>query len=42
MHSRDLNTGGDNERDTRYIVVRQRILHDKAHPSFVRLPIIPR
>jgi len=23
-------------------VVRQRILHDKAHPSFVRLPIIPR
>ena len=35
-------TGGDNERDTRYIVVRQRILHDRAHPSFVRLPIIPR
>ena len=37
-----LNTGGDNERDTRYVVVRQRILHDRAHPSFVRLPIIPR
>jgi len=32
----------DNERDTRDIVIRQRILHDKAHPSFVRLPIIPR
>lgn len=32
----------DNERDTRYVVVRQRILHDKAHLSFVRLPIIPR
>jgi putative CocE/NonD family hydrolase len=41
-YDRNLNTGGDNERDTRYVVARQRILHDKAHPSFVRLPIIPR
>lgn len=41
-YDRNLNTGGDNDRDTRYIVVRQRILHDRAHPSFVRLPIIPR
>jgi len=41
-YDRNLNTGRDNERDTRYIVVRQRILHDRAHPSFVRLPIIPR
>ena len=41
-YDRNLNTGGDNERDTRYIVVRQRILHDRAHQSFVRLPIIPR
>jgi putative CocE/NonD family hydrolase len=41
-YDRNLNTGGDNERDTRYVVVRQRILHDTAHPSFVRLPIIPR
>jgi putative CocE/NonD family hydrolase len=41
-YDRNLNTGGDNERDTRYIVVRQRILHDRAHPSFVRLPIVPR
>ena len=41
-YDRNLNTGGDNERDTRYLVVRQRILHDKVHPSFVRLPIIPR
>src|ERR1041385_6537591 len=40
-YDRNLNTGGDNERDTGYIVVRQRILHDRAHPSFVRLPIIP-
>ena len=41
-YDRNLNTGGDNEHDTRYVVVRQRILHDRAHPSFVRLPIIPR
>ncbi len=41
-YDRNLNTGGDNERDTRYVVVRQRILHDSAHPSFIRLPIIPR
>jgi len=41
-YDRNLNTGGDNERDTRYFVVRQRILHDRSHPSFVRLPIIPR
>ncbi len=40
-YDRNLNTGGDNERDTRHIVVRQRILHDTAPPSFVRLPIIP-
>jgi len=36
-YDRNLNIGGDNERDTRYIVVKQRILHDRAHPSFVRL-----
>jgi putative CocE/NonD family hydrolase len=41
-YDRNLNTGGDNERETHYVVVRQRIMHDKAHPSFVRLPIIPR
>jgi len=41
-YDRNLNTGGDNERDTKYVVARQRILHDAAHPSRVRLPIIPR
>ena len=39
---RNLNTGGDNERDTRYVSARQRVLHDSAHPSHVRLPVIPR
>jgi uncharacterized protein len=41
-YDRNLNTGGDNERDTHYVVARQRILHDAVHRSFVRLPIIPR
>jgi len=41
-YDRNLNTGGDNERDTNYVVARQRILHDNAHRSFVRLPLIPR
>ena len=37
-YDRNLNTGGDNERDTRAVVARQTILHDAAHPSHVRLP----
>jgi len=41
-YDRNLNTGGDNERDTKYVVARQRILHDSAHPSLVRLPLIAR
>ena len=41
-YDRNLNTGGDNERDTKYVTARQRILHDAAHQSFVRLPVIPR
>ena len=41
-YDRNLNTGGDNERDTKYVVAAQRILHDSAHPSLVRLPLIGR
>jgi putative CocE/NonD family hydrolase len=41
-YDRNLNTGGDNERDTSFVVAHQKILHDAAHPSRVRLPIIPR
>jgi len=41
-YDRNLNTGGDNERDTTFVTARQRILHDAAHVSFVRLPLIPR
>jgi putative CocE/NonD family hydrolase len=41
-YDRNLNTGGDNERDTRFVSARQRVLHDAAHPSRVTLPLIPR
>jgi putative CocE/NonD family hydrolase len=41
-YDRNLNTGGDNERDTKYVSARQRILHDAAHPSSIRLPVIAR
>ncbi|MHB1192901.1 MAG: CocE/NonD family hydrolase [Longimicrobiales bacterium] len=41
-YDRNLNTGGDNERDTAFVPARQRVLHDAEHPSHVTLPIIPR
>jgi hypothetical protein len=41
-YDRNLNTGGDNERDSTYVTAHQTVLHDAAHPSHVRLPIIPR
>jgi len=40
-YDRNLNTGGDNERDTTYVVARQRVLHDAGHPSHVTLPVVP-
>jgi putative CocE/NonD family hydrolase len=41
-YDRNLNTGGDNERDTTYVSAHQRIYHDAEHASYVTLPIIPR
>lgn len=41
-YDRNLNTGGDNERDTKFVSAHQRIYHDAAHPSKIRLPVIPR
>lgn len=41
-YDRNLNTGGDNERDTEYVSAHQRVFHDAAYPSHVTLPIIPR
>ncbi|HEY7895715.1 MAG TPA: CocE/NonD family hydrolase [Gemmatimonadaceae bacterium] len=41
-YDRNLGTGGDNERDSTFVVAHQRIMHDAAHPSHVVLPVIPR
>jgi putative CocE/NonD family hydrolase len=41
-YDRNLNTGGNNERDSTFIVAHQRLVHDAAHPSHVTLPVIPR
>ena len=41
-YDRNLNTGGDNERDTTWVIANQRVLHDAEHPSHVTLPLIPR
>jgi uncharacterized protein len=41
-YDRNLNTGGNNERDTTFVVAHQRLVHDAAHPSHVTLPVIPR
>ncbi len=41
MFSRNLNTGGHNETETRYVTARQAIYHDQQHPSHVLLPVIP-
>jgi hypothetical protein len=41
-YDRNLNTGGDNERDTNFVAARQRVLHDAEHPSHVTVPLIPR
>ena len=41
-YDRNLNTGGDNERDTKFVSAHQRVLHDAEHPTHVTLPLIPR
>jgi putative CocE/NonD family hydrolase len=41
-YDRNLNTGGNNERDSTFAVAHQRLVHDAAHPSQVVLPVIPR
>ena len=40
-YDRNLNTGGNNERDTTMVVAHQRLLHDRAHPSHLVLPVVP-
>jgi putative CocE/NonD family hydrolase len=41
LFSRNLNTGGHNEKDTDYITAQQTIYHNAQYPSHVLLPVIP-
>ncbi len=41
-YDRNLNTGGNNERDSTYVVAHQQLLHDAAHPSHITLQLVPR
>ncbi len=41
MFSRNLNTGGHNEKDTDYVSAEQTISHDSQRPSHLLLPMIP-
>ncbi len=41
-YDRNLNTGGNNERDSTFVVAHQRLVHDAAHPTHVVLPVVPR
>lgn len=41
LFSRNLNTGGHNETETKYVKAEQTIYHDARRPSHVLLPVIP-
>ena len=41
-YDRNLNTGGNNERDSTFVSAHQRLVHNAAHPSYVVLPVVPR
>ncbi|MCP4257707.1 MAG: CocE/NonD family hydrolase [Planctomycetes bacterium] len=41
VFSRNLNTGGHNEKDTDYVPAEQTIYHNTKYPSHVLLPVIP-
>ncbi|MCU0275992.1 MAG: CocE/NonD family hydrolase [Acidobacteria bacterium] len=40
MFSRNLNTGGHNEKETRFVKAVQKIYHSDVHPSHILLPVI--
>jgi predicted acyl esterase len=40
MFSRNLNTGGHNEKEKRYVKASQKVFHSAQHPSYVILPVI--
>ena len=41
LFSRNLNTGGHNEKETLFVKAEQTVLHDQKHPSHILLPVIP-
>jgi putative CocE/NonD family hydrolase len=41
LYSRNLNSGGHNEKDTHFVVAEQTVYHSAAYPSHVLLPAIP-
>jgi uncharacterized protein len=41
LFSRNLNTGGHNEKETEFVSAKQTIYHDREHPSHVLLPALP-
>jgi putative CocE/NonD family hydrolase len=40
LYSRNLNTGGRNELETKYVVARQRVYHSAEYPSHLSLPVV--
>jgi len=40
MFSRNLNTGGHNEKETKFVSASQKIYHSPAYPSHILLPLI--
>jgi putative CocE/NonD family hydrolase len=41
IFSRNLNTGGHNERESTFLAAEQTVYHDEQHPSYILLPAIP-
>lgn len=41
LFSRNLNTGGHNEKETRFVKAEQNIYHSQKYPSHILLPVIP-
>ena len=39
--SRNLNTGGHNETETKYVTAEQTIYHSQRYPSHILLPVVP-
>ena len=42
LFSRNLNTGGHNEKETAFVAAEQAVYHTREHPSHVLLPALPR